>query len=110
LGLLGLTVYLCNQRRKEFAIRKVLGSSTGRILGLMSKDFLRWIVLANCIAWPLAYFAMEELLSMYAYRTETDFSLYLLSGLGTMILAIIVISYQTIKSATANPVEALKYE
>lgn len=110
LGLLGLTVFVCEQRRKEFAIRKVLGSSTGRILGLLSGDFLKWIVLANGLAWPLAYFAMEKLLGMYAYRAGTDVRLYLFSGLGTLLLALMIISYQTIKTATANPVDALKHE
>ena len=110
LGLLGLTVFICEQRKKEFAIRKVLGSSSGRILLLLSRDFLRWIVLSNLLAWPSAYIAMRKLLEMYAYRVSPDFSIYIFSGVGTLLLALAVISYQTAKTATANPIDAIKYE
>jgi len=110
LGLMGLTLFICEQRRKEIAIRKVLGATSGRMLGLLTRDFLKWIALANLIAWPLAYFAMEQLMAIYAYRASTDFTLYLVAAGGTLLLAFSIICCQTMKTARVNPVESLKYE
>ncbi|OGU55693.1 MAG: hypothetical protein A2V66_07670 [Ignavibacteria bacterium RBG_13_36_8] len=110
LGLLGLTIFVAEQERKEIAIRKTLGSTVIQVVRNLSKDITARILLANLIAFPLAYFATQKLLRMYAYRIDTDWGIYLLTCAGTLALAIITISYHSIKAAIANPVNSLRNE
>ena len=110
MGLGGLVAYSVNQRIKEIGIRKTLGASVGRILFILSNDFIRLIVIAMVIAIPLAWFAVNEFLKNYEYRVDLSVWIFLIPCLVLLVIAIGTIGYQTIKAASANPVEALKYE
>lgn len=110
LGLFGLASFTAERRRKEFGMRKVLGASISDILILMSKAFLKWVVIANMIAWPAAYYFMNKWLQNFAYRINLNIWPFLLSGLAALGIALLTVSYQTIKAATANPVDSLRHE
>ena len=109
-GLFGLIAFTAEQRTKEIGIRKVLGASVGSVVRLLSKEFVMLVVLANIIAWPVAYFMMTKWLKNFAYRTKIDFAIFLFSGLAALIIAIITVCVQSIKAALANPVDSLRYE
>jgi putative ABC transport system permease protein len=110
LGLFGLASYLTERRTKEVGIRKVMGASLSGILFLLSKEFTKWVLIANIIAWPIAYYFMNEWLQEFAYRINITLWPFLLSGLIALLIAVLTVSYQSIKAALANPVESLKYE
>lgn len=110
LGLFGLAALLVVRRTKEIGIRKVLGASTTGIVNLLSKDFAKLVVMANLVAWPLAYFAMNKWLQDFAYRIQPEVWTFLGAGVLALGIALLTISFQAIKSALANPVEALRYE
>jgi len=110
LGLFGLTAFAAEQRTKEIGIRKVLGASDSKIFLLLSKEFVRWVLLANLIAWPISYFAMNKWLQNFAYRTHIGVVAFLLSGGTALLIAYLTVSYQSIKSARANPVDSLRNE
>jgi len=110
LGLFGLVYFTAKQCTKEIGIRKILGASIPSILSLLSKDFLKWIVLANLIAWPVAYFAINKWLQNFALRIDLRVWMFAVSGFATLVIALFTLSYQTIKAATANPVDSLRYE
>jgi putative ABC transport system permease protein len=110
LGLLGLAIFNTERRVKEIGIRKVVGASVWRILILMVKDFTKWVLLANIIAIPAAWYAMNKWLQNFAYRIEISWWMFALSGGLVLIIALVTVSVQAIKAATANPVKSLKYE
>ena len=110
LGLFGLAAFTTQQRTKEIGIRKILGASVSGIVCLLSKDFLKLVIFANLIAWPIAYYAMNQWLQSFAYRIDLGIGTFILSGLIALLIAILTVSYQAIKAARANPVEALRYE
>ncbi len=110
LGLLGLATFSISQRTKEIGIRKILGASVPGLSVLLLKELLRWVLIAACIAWPLAYLIMKKWLSGFAYRTSMTMWTFLGSAVVVLIIAVITASYQTIKAATANPVDSLRYE
>lgn len=110
LGLLGLAAFVAEQRTKEIGIRKVLGASGSSIVVLLSKEFGKWIILANIIAWPVGYFTMNQLLKNYAYRIRIGIDTLILSGLIALIVALVAVGYQSTRAALANPVDSLKYE
>lgn len=110
LGLFGLVTFVTEQRTKEIGIRKVLGSTIPGIILLLAKELIKWVVIANIIAWPVAYFVMGKWLEEFAYRIEMNVWVFILSGLVALSIALLTISAQTIKAAIANPVESLKYE
>ncbi|MFQ5771780.1 MAG: ABC transporter permease, partial [bacterium] len=110
LGLFGLAAFTASERTKEIGIRKVLGASTSRVLFLMSKEFVIWILLANIAAWPLAWYMMSKWLQNFAYQTDMGWFVFLLSGVMTLIIAVFTFSFQAVKAAMANPVDSLKYE
>jgi putative ABC transport system permease protein len=110
LGLFGLASFTITQRTKEIGIRKVLGASEGGILLLLSKDFVKLVLLANVLAWPLAYFVMKQWLQNYPYRIELNPWLFVVPTLMILLLALLTISIQTMKTAKANPVSSLRYE
>ena len=110
LGLLGLASFLAEQRTKEIGIRKVLGASTGEVTGLLLKEFAKWILAANLIAWPLAYYAMHRWLEGFAYRTGIGFLVFLFSGFTVLAIALLSVGFQAIKAALSNPVDSLRYE
>ena len=110
LGLYGLSSYLLEQRTKEIGIRKVLGASVPRIWIMVSKEFVRWVVLANIAAWPIIYFAMKKWLENFAYRISIPFWAFLLSAVIVMAISLLTISYQSAKAALTNPADSLRYE
>ncbi|RYU97728.1 ABC transporter permease [Emticicia agri] len=107
LGLFGLASFMAEQRTKEIGIRKVLGASVLNLLGLLSKDFVRLIIISFFIAIPIAYFFLDNWLQKYAYRTELSWWIFALSGLGALVVTLLTVSYQSIKVALKNPVKNL---
>ena len=110
LGLLGLAAFTVEQRTKEVGIRKILGAKITSIIFLLLKEFIKWILVANLIAFPLAYFIMKRWLEDFAYRINIPFWSFIIGGFSALVLALITVSFLAIKAATANPVESLKYE
>lgn len=110
LGLFGLASYSAERRTKEIGIRKVLGASVSGITFLLSKEFTKWVLLANVIAWPAAYLIMSRWLQNFAYRTGIGIATFLLAGSIAWAIAFLTVSYQAIKASIADPVSALKYE
>jgi predicted permease len=110
LGLFGLASFNAEQRTKEIGIRKVLGSSVSMIVMLLSKDLTKLVLLANIIAWPVAWFSLNRWLQSFLYRTHINFDIFIIAGAITLIIALFVVSYHSIKAATANPVDSLRYE
>jgi ABC-type antimicrobial peptide transport system permease subunit len=110
LGLLGLVMYTINTRIKEIGIRKVLGASVTSIVFVLSTDFMRLVFLAFVIAAPMAWWATYEWLQDYAYRTTMSWWVFIVSGSAMLLIALITLSMQTIKAATANPVKSLRTE
>ncbi len=112
LGLFGLASYNAEQKRKEIGIRKALGSSVQRIVFMLSKQYTKWVVVANIIAWPLAWYFMSDWLGNFAYSINIIeyWWIFIMSALVAIIIAVLTVTYQAIKAAFANPVEAMKYE
>ena len=110
LGLLGLASFTAEQRIKEIGIRKVLGASVSSITFSLCRDFAKLVALANIIAWPVAFWVGREWLQQFAYRIPLGWALFVLTGVLTLILSLLTVGYQAIKSARANPVDALQYE
>ena len=110
LGLFGLATFNASQRVKEIGIRKVLGASVPSILGLLSKEIVILIVVANLIAWPVAWYFMDKWLGTFAYHISMDVFAYLLAGVLAVLIALITVSTQTIKAAMSNPANTLRYE
>jgi putative ABC transport system permease protein len=110
MGLFGLVSFNTSQRTKEIGIRKVLGASVNSIVLLISKEFFRLVIISNLIAWPIAYFVMAKWLNNFAYRIEIGLWTFLLSAVFTLFVSILTISFQTVKAASANPVDSLRYE
>ncbi len=110
LGLLGLVAFDVEQRTKEIGIRKVLGASITNIVKLFTIGFVKLVFLANLIAWPIAYLVLEDWLQNFAYRIDIGLSTFLLSGTLVLVIALLTISYQSIKAALMNPIKTLRYE
>lgn len=110
LGLFGLALFTAEQRTKEIGIRKVLGASVSGIVFMLSKDFLKLVLLANFIAWPLGWYLMHKWLQDYAYRTELNWWVFALAGVATLFIALFTVSFQALKTAFANPVTSLRSE
>mgnify|MGYP002619831030 CR=1 FL=1 len=110
LGLFGLAAFTTENRTKEIGIRKAHGASVRSIVMMLSKEFTRWVLLANIIAWPVAYFLMDNWLDNFAYRINMPLFSFVAAGLLALVIAIITVSSLAYKAANANPVEALKYE
>jgi len=110
LGIFGLVSFTVKRKTKEIAIRKVLGASVSGIVQLLSREFLILVAIANLVAWPVAYFAMNRWLQDFAYRIELGIGTFVMAGLAAMFIALLTVSYQAIRAARANPVEALKNE
>jgi hypothetical protein len=110
LGLLGLVSFMVLQRSKEIGIRKVLGATITNVYFMISKDFFRWVVIANLVAWPLAYYLAHEWLQEFAYRIRLDVSYFIIGGSISLGIAALVMSYQVMRAAMTNPVEVLRYE
>ena len=110
LGLFGIAALSVSQRTKEIGIRKVLGASVSEITALLSREFVLLLTIANLIAWPMAYWAMAQWLNGFAYRIEPGIKIYLLCSLLAVVIALCTISFQAIRAARSNPVDALRYE
>lgn len=110
LGLFGLSAFTAEQRKKEMSIRKVMGSSNTQIFLLFSKRFFSLILIANVLAFPLAWFLLKQWLAGFAYQVNIDFSLFVLAGLAAAAIAFVTIGYQAWRSAHSNPAEVLKNE
>ena len=110
LGLFGLATYTAEQRIKEIGVRKVLGASVGSIVKLLSQDFLKLVFIAIVIASPIAWWGMDHWLEDFAYKINMQWWMFVLSGMVAIIIALLTVSYQSIKSAMANPVKNLRTE
>ena len=110
LGLFGLSAFSAEQRTREIGIRKVLGASVTNVASLLSKDFIKLVVIALLIASPLAWLAMKKWLESFAYRTPISWWTFVLAGLLAICIALITVSFQAIKAAIANPVKSLRSE
>jgi len=110
LGLFGLASFLTNKRVKEIGIRKVLGATVRGIAMLYSKEFTKWVILSNIIAWPIAYYLISVWLKNFAYKIELTPLPFVLSGAAALLIALITVSFHAIKAATANPVDSLRAE
>jgi putative ABC transport system permease protein len=110
LGLFGLASYTAEQRTKEIGVRKFLGASSPGIVLLLSKQFAKWVLLANLLAWPCAYIITKNWLQGFAYRSAVAWWLFALTGIGTLVIALLTVSFQAVRAARANPVDSLRYE
>ena len=110
LGLFGMSAFISATRIKEIGIRKALGSSTSEIMILFSGSFIRWITAAFVIAAPLAYYLVNKWLIQYPYKTKISWWIFIVALIVSILIALITIGYQIIKSARANPAECLRYE
>ncbi len=110
IGLLGLAAYTTQQRTHEIGIRKVLGASTGNIVGMLSKDFLKLIIVAVIIAFPVAWFLMNKWLQDFTYRVNIAWWMFIIAGVAAILVALFTISFQAVKAALANPVKSLRTE
>ncbi len=110
LGLFGLASFVTEQRTKEIGIRKVLGAKISGIIALLTKEFIKWILIASVIAFPLAYIISQNWLDNFAYRTQINFVIFIAAALIVILIAAATISYQAVKAALTNPVKSLRYE
>lgn len=110
LGLFGLATFTTEQRTKEIGIRKVMGASAFEIAFLLSREFCRWVLISNIIAWPVAWYAMNKWLQNFTYRITIMPWTFLLAGLLAFLIALLTVSYKAARAAGTNPVEALRYE
>lgn len=110
LGLFGLATYTAEQRTKEIGIRKVLGASVTQVTQMLSKEFLKLVLIASLIAFPVAWWAMNTWLQSFAYRIHINWWIFLVAGIAALLIALITVSFRAIKAALANPVESLRSE
>jgi putative ABC transport system permease protein len=110
LGLFGLASFTAEQRTKELGIRKILGAKVSGLIFLLVKEFAKWVLIANLVAWPIAYLVARNWLKRFAYRTDLGLEIFIVSAAVALFIATFTVSYQAIKAATANPVESLRYE
>jgi len=110
LGLVGLSSFMAQQRTKEIGIRKILGATTPNILLLLIKEFAFWVIMANVLAWPAAYLVMTGWLNGFAYRAKISLGIFIISGAVMLLLSLLTVSVQSIKTTLTNPVDSLRYE
>jgi putative ABC transport system permease protein len=110
LGLFGLSAYTAQQRTKEIGIRKILGAGVASIIALLSKDFMRLVVIASLIAFPLAWWVMRQWLQGFAYRVSISWKIFFFAGIIAIIIALVTVSIQAVKAALGNPVKSLRTE
>jgi putative ABC transport system permease protein len=110
LGLFGLASFMAERRTKEIGVRKVLGATKSGIFLLLARSFLLWILVANIIAWPAAYFFMKKWMQNFAYRVSITLDVFIISGFITLGLALLTVSWQSLKITRTDPVSALRWE
>jgi putative ABC transport system permease protein len=108
LGLFGLAAFTAQKRKKEIGIRKVVGSSVANVVLLLSKDFLKLVMISMLIAFPLAWWAMSQWLNGFAYRITINATVFLIAGTSIILITILTISFQSVKAAMMNPVKTLR--
>jgi putative ABC transport system permease protein len=109
LGLFGLASYSAEKRIKEIGIRKVLGASVNSVVQLLSRDFVKLVIVANLIAWPVAWFAVTRWLEGFAFRIEINWLIFVAAGFASLLIALTTVSFQALRAAWSNPVKSLKY-
>jgi len=112
LGLLGLASFAAQQRTKEIGIRKIMGASVPGLVMLLSREFTKWVVISNVVAWPVSYYAMNKWLQSFAYRININHNLFVfvLAAFVAMAIAWLTVGFQAVKAASRNPVDSLRYE
>jgi putative ABC transport system permease protein len=110
LGLLGLSAFHAERKTKEIGIRKVVGGSISDIVLLLTKEFVKWVLAANVVSWPIAYLIVKAWLRDYAYRINIGLEIFIVSAVLVFSIAVLTVSYQAIKAGKANPVDSLRYE
>ncbi len=110
LGLFGLAAFTAETRTKEIGIRKVLGATTQNAIMLLSKDVVKWIIIANVIAWPVGWYIMDTWLQNFAYQVEVGWPVFIMAFMITLIISLTTYSFQALKAAYANPVDSIKYQ
>jgi putative ABC transport system permease protein len=110
LGLFGLASFSAEQRTKEIGVRKVLGSSVSQIVIHLSKDLTRLVLLANVVAWPVAWYLLQRWLQSFLYRAPIRLDIFIVAGLIALAIAIVTVSFQSVRAARADPVDSLRYE
>ncbi|MCK5461836.1 MAG: ABC transporter permease, partial [Bacteroidales bacterium] len=110
LGLIGLTSYIAEQRTKEIGIRRAMGATFTSVIRLLSNEFVKLILLANLIAWPIAYLVANNWLNNFTKRISLDWLQFLYAGMGTLIIAVLITSYRALKASSRNPADTLRYE
>ncbi len=110
LGLFGLATYMAEQRTKEIGVRKVLGASVSNIVSMLSKDFLKLVIISTIVAFPVAWWFMNQWLQDFAFRINIGWAVFVIAGLTAILIALATISFQAIKAAIANPVKSLRTE
>ncbi|HNW56300.1 MAG TPA: ABC transporter permease [Bacteroidales bacterium] len=110
IGLFGLSLFIIERRRREVGIRKVNGAKISEVIILLNKDFIKWVVIAFMIAVPVAWYIMHQWLGNFAFRTTLSWWIFVMSGLIAIVIALLTVSWQSMRAATRNPVEALRYE
>ena len=110
LGLFGLASFMTMQRTKEIGIRKALGSTSSQVVLLLSKGFVQLVIIANMIAWPLAWFLMDRWLQGFPYRISINPILFVVAGIGVVMIAFLSVGFQTMKAAAVNPAQTLRSE
>jgi putative ABC transport system permease protein len=110
LGLFGLASYSAERRIKEIGIRKVLGASVQQVVSMLSRDFVKLVLIANVVAWPIAWFMLNRWLSDFAYRINISWWVFIIAGVAALLIALLTVSFQAIKAAIANPVKSLRTE
>jgi putative ABC transport system permease protein len=110
LGILAMSLFVCQHRIKEIGIRKVNGAKAIEILGLLNQDFVQWVTLAFIIACPIAWHIMNKWLESFAYKTELSWWVFAMAGAVALTIALLTVSWQSWRAATRNPVESLRYE
>ena len=110
LGLFGLASFTCEQRTKEIGVRKVLGASVVNIVMMLSKEYTRWVLIANLIAWPITYDVAIKWLESFPYRVALGPAIFLLTGILTLVVAWLTVSYQSVRAALSDPAKSMRYE
>ena len=101
---------MADRRTKEIGIRKILGASVPKIVTILNKSFIKWVLLANLFAWPAAWYVMNRWLQSFAYRIDLSWWMFVLAAVLALLIALIIVSFQTVKAALKNPVDSLRYE
>jgi putative ABC transport system permease protein len=110
LGLFGLASFIAERKTNEIGIRKILGASAPRIVNHLNKRFVKWVLIATLIAWPAAWYVMSRWLQNFAYRIDLSWWMFVLAAVLALMIALITVSFQTVKAALKNPADSLRHE